>query len=79
MAAIESKQSNPRASTNCRKEMIRVRFQAVFYIPDAWSGDDHVANKSNHAKRVMFYSACVKQQSNYFIIGAWTKTIILNQ
>ena len=49
MATMEAKQSNPRARANCGKEMIRVRFQAVFYIPDAWSGDDHVANKSNHA------------------------------
>ena len=39
-----------RASANCGKEMIRVRFQAVFYIPDAWLEDDHIANKSNDAR-----------------------------
>ena len=39
-----------RASVNYEKEMIRVRFQAVFYILDACSGDDHVANKSSDAR-----------------------------
>ena len=59
------KPSNPRASENCETEM-NGQVLVALYISHAWTGIDHVANNLNHAKRVVFYSAGVKQENQLF-------------
>ena len=48
---MEAKQSSLKGQRKLQGRMIRFRVTVVFYISHAWSGDDPVVSKSNHANR----------------------------